>query len=330
MVSKRHLLTLVVGMLVLTAGCAALSGDAGSGGDRDLADGGNGGDGGDAAPDQQSEEAAVGGQPLRVDRAIIRTGSIDLRVEQFDAARAEITGHARSLDGYVSGSSSTRHTRNNASWTTGRVLIRVPGERFGEALSFARERGMVLNEETGTEDVTDQLVDLEARLANSKERRERLRSFYEQANSTRELLRIEETLSDVQAEIERIQAEKRSLEDRVAYATLRVELREPAPATEEMAAADASLVSAFVESATTMVDLAYDVLLFGVRLSPYLVFPGLPAVVLWTVVRRRDRPSVPWSSSEGIDESDAAIPGEGSGEEEASDRDSTTDDGGGR
>ena len=324
MVSKRHLLPLVVGVLVLTAGCAGLSGDAGSGGDGGPDGGGAGSGGGDAAPEQSGGDSAAVGQPLRVDRAIVRTGSIALRVGEFDAARSEIAGHARSLDGYVSGSSSTRHTRHNASWTTGRVVIRVPGERFGDALSFARERGTVLNEETGTEDVTDRLVDLEARLANSEERRERLRSFYRQANSTRELLRIEETLSAVQAEIERLQAEKRSLEDRVAYATLRVELREPAPSGDEATVADASLVSAFVESATTMVDVAYGVLLFGVRLSPYLVFPGLPAVALWVVVRRRSRLRVPWSSSEGVDEPAATTPGE---EGEASGPDSTTEDG---
>jgi len=314
---KRTLLTVAVAALVVLAGCATMGNggsDAGGGDGEALSDasdggdgGGDGGDGGGGgAPEQASGgdsdaaadggQAAVSGQPLEVNRAIIRTGTVELRVEDYDTSRAAIADRAQSLGGYVAGSGSTRHTRDNQSWTTGYVVVRVPSERFSDVLSHARDRGTVTNEETQTEDVTDDLVDLEARLTNLKERRDRLRSFYDRANSTGELLRIEEELSSVQSEIERLEAKKRALEDRVAFATLRVELREPEPdvTQEDDDTAGASLVSAFLGSMATLADLAYGFVLFTVRLAPFVLFLGLPALVLGLAARRRFGAGLPW------------------------------------
>jgi len=301
---KRTLLTVTVAALVVLAGCATMgSGGSDAAGDNgaslsEAGDGtdGGGGDGGGGDPDQASGgdaadggQAAVSGQPLEVDRAIVRTGTVELRVDDFDAARSATADHARDLGGYVAGSGSTRHTRDNQSWTTGYVVVRIPSGRFSGALSHARDRGTVIDEETQTEDVTDRLVDLEARLTNLEERRDRLRSFYERANSTGELLRIEGELSSVQSEIEQLEAEKRALEDRVAFATLRVELNEPEPdvTPEEEKAAGASLVSAFLASVATLGGLAYGFVLFTVRLAPFVLFLGLPALGLGLAARRR-------------------------------------------
>jgi len=305
---RTWILPLLLVAVVLTAGCATFggagdAGPSGGGGDGMSAPAESGGDagGGDGGDAGDREQADLSGRTLQTDRQIVRTGTVELEVDDFEATRREITDRARSLGGYVGGSSSTRHTRENDSWTTGYVVVRVPSEEFSTVLLFARDRGTVLDEETETTDVTDQLVDLEARLTNLKERRDRLRSFYERANTTQELLRIEETLSGVQERIESLQARKRSLEDRVALATLRVELREPAPETTPTPDEDAtgtSLVSALSDSTATLLGSAYEAVLFGVRLVPWLVFVGLPAVALFEGVRRRYGPVTlrPWSS----------------------------------
>lgn len=319
----RTLLTVAVVVLVALAGCASFGGDAGGaaggGGDGGEAMSGDGGDGGggDAAAATDGADPAAGtdggdgdgggttggsqqavsGQPLQVDREIIRTGTVELRVEDFEGARSAIADRARRLGGYVSGSASTHHTRENESWTTGYVVVRVPSDRFSDVLAHARDRGTVLDEQTETRDVTDKLVDLDARLTNLKERRQRLRSFYERANSTGELLRIEEELASVQSEIERLEAKKRSLEDRVAFATLRVEIREPEPERQETPEqAGASLVSAFLGSMATLRDLAYGLVLFAARLGPFVLFVGLPALAVGLVARRGVGGSLPWRS----------------------------------
>jgi len=328
MTRKRTLVTLATVLLVVLAGCASVGSDGGlaggsDGGDESFAAGGDdtdemgdggssdgggdgggsdGGDGGGSqAPAASSGEtggvgdgadggqASVGGQPLQVDRAIIRTGTARLRVEDFESARAAIADRARSEGGYVSESGSTHHTRDNESWTTGYIVVRVPSDQFSAVLSDTRARGTVLNEETRTRDVTDQLVDIEARLTNLRERRDRLRSFYERANSTGELLRIEEELSSVQSDIEQLEAQQRSLEARVAFATLRVELTEPEPGRtpDEDPTFAASLGSAFLGSVATLEKMASGFVVFAAGLAPFLLFLGVPAVALGLLARRR-------------------------------------------
>ncbi|WP_159900123.1 DUF4349 domain-containing protein [Salinirussus salinus] len=295
----RGLATVALVALVVLAGCGSLgggggaanAGDGGGGG----ADGADGPAGGDAGAEAGGGDAVAG--QAQVDRAVIRTGTVELRVGDFEAARSAVADRARSLGGYVSESGSTRNTRDNRSWTTGYVVVRVPAERFSDALADARERGTVLSEGTETEDVTDQLVDLEARLTNLRERRDRLRSFYDRANSTEELLRVEERLSSVQSEIERLEAERRALENRVAFSTLRVELREPEPGADAEDDAGSSPVSAFLGSVGALGDLLYGAVLLAARLGPFVLFGG--AVLAAGLVARRavgGRP--PWRTDD--------------------------------
>lgn len=295
---KRKLISVLVALLVLVAGCASLGGGGADDADPAAQDPSAGdpasqpGGDGDAALDDSQDAPSQ----LQVDRAIIRTGTVQLRAPDFRTTRDAVADRAGDLGGYVSGSASTRHTRDNRSWTTGYVVVRVPTERFADVLAFARDRGTVLDEETQTEDVSDRLVDLEARLENNEARRERLRSFYERADSTQALLGIEERLSSVQSTIEQLQAKQRALEDRVAFATLRVEIREPEPGSGQPDRNGTPLVGAFVESAWSVVGLLYGLSLFAVRVTPYLLTFGLPAFLVGVVARRRFD-GLPWSVS---------------------------------
>jgi hypothetical protein len=255
-------------------------------------DGGDGGGDGGVAPSGDGgggggQQADVSTSPLQTDRAIIRTGTLTLRVDEYDAVRSELSQRVRSMGGYVGGSSETQHTTGNTTWRSGSLVLRVPADRFSEMLAFARERGAVLNAETSTKDVTDRLVDIEARMTTLEERRSRLRTFYDRANTTEELLRIEERLSKVQVEIEQLKAEKRSLEQRVSYATLRVELRERHDSETEATAADKrSVGSVFFGSVATLVDIGHWSVLFLAGALPFLVVLGLPAALVYGLSRR--------------------------------------------
>jgi hypothetical protein len=299
MPTKHKLVPLLLALLVVLSGCAGFGGSGGDGGDAasslDGGDGGDGGSGGSGADsgapagDGGQQQAVSSTESFQSERAIIRTGTVRLRVEQFDAARSALTNRARGMGGYVGGSGETQHTEQNTTWSSGYLVVRVPAEQFTEMLSSARERGTVLSEETSTKDVTDRLVDIEARMTNLEDRRARLRAFYDRANTTEELLRIEERLSNVQGQIEQLEAEKRSLKQKVAYATLRIELRERHD-TPKAAANDSqqSLGGAFFGSIGTIVDIGEGTALVLAGAAPYLLVFGLPALLVYQFVRRRN------------------------------------------
>lgn len=225
------------------------------------------------------------------ERIRIRTGEVSLEVETFGPAVENLTGATRRYGGFVSDTDRERHRDANRTWTTGRVVLRVPRENFSALLSAATAEGTVLSVGTDTQDVTEQVVDLQARLENLRAQRDRLRELYDRANETEDVLRVGRRLSDVQSEIERIEGRLQVLEDRVAYSTLTVRVREPRPepASEpraEPAWYDTGVMAAFLASVDGVV-LALRALVVGVAyLLPYLLVFGLPLLGGALVVRR--------------------------------------------
>ncbi len=296
--SKSRVLLLVA--VVLLAGCTGLGSD--SAADTGQQSGG----GGDVAA--RADVVAENGQQSALsqvdagdtDPAIIRTGYMRLEVSNFSASRARIASQVREYGGYVNGSERNLHRDGDRRWVTGTVVLRVPSERYGDLQSDIREEGTVVTERTETRDVSDQLVDLEARLTNLRERRDRLRTFYENANGTEELLAIERELSEVQGEIERLEARQRSLEQQVAYSTLRVELREDAPGPQQVNTPfhQQSLVSVFLASVEALYVAGRTLLVAAVAATPWLAVAGLTLLGLRRALRRIGIPFV------GGDESD--------------------------
>lgn len=246
--------------------------------------------------DRATDRSGNDGPPSVAPRKLVRTGTVKLEVQDFDAARRSLVGEARSVGGFVGDSSRKLHREDNRTWTTGRVVLRVPADEFPTVLAAVREQGTVVSERTKTRDVTDQLVDLEARLENLRSKRSRLREFYERANTTRGLLRIEERLSAVQRKIERLKAQKRALERKVAYSTLTVKLREPEPdptptptPTPSPAYHETSLGAALASSLGSLVVLGRGLLVTLAYALPYAVVAGVPAgaVGLWWHRERR-------------------------------------------
>jgi hypothetical protein len=263
---------------------AQSGGASGGGGDSNVAFDGAGQRATPAPGESEDSLPAIQG------RARIKTGQIALQVEDFDAARSALTSRARQHGGYVSDVSRRQHRNGNRTWSTGELTIRVTAENFSALRDDAKGSGVVLREDVSTRDVTDQLVDLNARIENLERQRDRLRTLYDRANETEELLAIQGQLSDVQGEIERLEARRKSLRQQVSYSTLTVELREPRPGSPRVELPsyhERPLVDAFVSSINGVIVLAQAALVTAAYALPYLVVLAVLGIPVWVWRRRR-------------------------------------------
>jgi hypothetical protein len=105
------------------------------------------------------------------------------------------------------------------------VAFRVPRERFDDALAAVDRIGDVLHRDVRAEDVGDRYRDLEVRLRNARAMRDRLERLLEHADGVDASLKIEQELSRVTAEIERLAGELQLLGQRVAYSRVTVAFR---------------------------------------------------------------------------------------------------------
>lgn len=245
----------------------------------------SGGDSGGATSGDVTAPAS-----LQLDRQLIRTGTVAVEVPDFDRARRNLTRAVRGSGGYVSDTTVEVDRYGNETRKRGELVVRVPKANFSAMVERAERVGEVRKSSTKTKDVTDQLVDIEARLENLNAQRETLRALYANASDTEAVLEVQKELSNVQTEIERLEAQRKSLRQQVAYSTLTVGLTEErpdTPAPDYQRWHEKGLGAAFLESVDGVVVTARAVAVATAMALPYLFVFGVPLVALVGIVFRR-------------------------------------------
>jgi hypothetical protein len=179
------------------------------------------------APDAVSEYGKGGGPAVAPaeERLIIRTGDISLLVENTEESLAKIEALALELGGFVVNSNSWKVNEQ----LQATITIRVPAESFDEARRRIKEGALeVQSENTSAQDVTEEYVDLEARLTYLEETegelRELLRSAQERGEKAEGILAIYQELSNIGIQVEQAKGRMQYLERSAAMSALTVTL----------------------------------------------------------------------------------------------------------
>lgn len=285
---RQTFLTLAVVCLLVMAGCAGLGEP-----DTDVNDVDDAVDGVDATDDVDVDEPTETGledeleRLSRQDRQIIHTGHLELEVDDVEAAMDAVRTDVEAKDGYVESSDRQISGANDESRETARLVVRVPSDEFEATMTSIEALGEVQRVETETEDVTDQLVDIDARLSNLETQRDQLRELMEASNDTRDVLAVQEELAAVQEQIERLEAHQLQLQERVALSTITVALEEPEPvdpATPEQWW-EMDVVTAFLSSVQGVGTALRAMVVGAALLTPYLLVFGPLVVGIGLVIR---------------------------------------------
>lgn len=163
--------------------------------------------------------------PAPAERQIIRSGDISLRIASLDSAERAVTTIATANNGYLSTSSRERSTGNAM---IGTAQLRVPADKFQSVLGAVRRLGEVESERISANDVTEEYVDMNARLKTQQELEARILNLLnERSGKLSDIIEIEGKLADVRREIEGIQGRLRYLQGQISYSTLTVTMVEP-------------------------------------------------------------------------------------------------------
>jgi hypothetical protein len=182
---------------------------------------------GNEAPPGAPVVPGADGQPAAaVGLKLIRTAQIDLLIEDYAVARPAIDRILAAAGGMLSGADISHYGQ----FLSASLTLRVPAQSLDRVLAELRALGKVEHEGLGTEDVTRQYVDTDARLRNLTQTEMRLRTLLDtQTGNLSSILEVEREITRVRGEIEVLTSQLQQLDERVALSTIRVGLREEAP-----------------------------------------------------------------------------------------------------
>ncbi len=171
--------------------------------------------------------------------------------------------------------------------------LRIPTAELLSAVGEIKGLGRVENESQSGEEVSQQHIDLVARLKTARETEERFQAILQQrTGKISDVLEVEQNIARVRGEIESMEAEQKALEHRVDFASVEVQLTEEYKAQIGLPADSVStrmhnaFVAGYHHAAESVVGLALFVEEYGPSLVLWLVILGLPIIVVWRRYKR--------------------------------------------
>ncbi|OLF12383.1 hypothetical protein BLA60_08415 [Actinophytocola xinjiangensis] len=263
-----------------SSGGPAMSSDSASGGEAQMAPaeaakpGAEADQSGEVAPVKKVEQPGV-------DRKLVRTANLALSAPSV----AEVVDGARGIAATEGGYAGREEVREESATLT----LHIPSDRFDAALGELSELGEVVSRDQTAEDVTEQVVDLDSRVATQRASVDRVRALLARAGTVEEIVRIEQEVTAREAELESLTQRRQALGGQVAMSTVTIAVSRddtapPPVETEEESSGFVAGLSdgwdAFLGAGGVLLRVLGAVLPFVLVLA----IPGVPLVRWW---RRR-------------------------------------------
>lgn len=172
-----------------------------------------------ASLDEQADAVDQSQPDVSIDRKLIRNGSLDFKTGDVKKTKAEIEKIVKTLKAYIS----SENENNYGDRIQYMQVIRVPAGQFDELIKQVEALGeKTENKNINTQDVTEEFIDVEARLRTKKELEARYREILKQAKTVADIVSIEGQISQVRSEIESMEGRLTYLKNQVSYSTLSV------------------------------------------------------------------------------------------------------------
>lgn len=186
--------------------------------------------GGDAADESSKIAQApfpdVPQAPVAGSGKVIKNISLEVRIkkDEFQRQFSRAGSLAEQFGGFVTNS---QVSETDGELASGTLTIRIPSDRFEEAVGRLKGLGKVTAEDRSGQDVSKEFVDLEARLKQAKAEEAFFLRLMDQAKGISDMIQVQSQLSGVQLRIEEIQGQLNYLKDQTALSTISVRIFEP-------------------------------------------------------------------------------------------------------
>jgi Domain of unknown function (DUF4349) len=152
-------------------------------------------------------------------RKLIKNGSLEFETLDLEKTSKSVKSKIWALKGYISTETDSKEEYRHEK----RITVRIPAANFDTFMSKINEDVQEYDrKEINIEDVTDQFVDIQARLKNKKQVEEKYIQLLKKGVSVADILKIEEQIGEIRGEIESVEGRLKLMENQVNYSTLHI------------------------------------------------------------------------------------------------------------
>jgi len=199
---------------------------------------------------------------LLTERKLIKNGSISFETIDIEKTRAEIEKLYHEFDGYIA----SENHYNTADRLRQEQEIRIPSKNFDSFVQKLEKLGFKVDDKTiTTQDVTEEFIDVEARLKTKKELEARYLALLKFAKNVKDMLSIEHEIESVRSEIESMEGRLNFIKNQVAFSTIRISYY-------ELTGVDFGFASKFVYALRNGWDNLLAFFISLINIWPFLLF----------------------------------------------------------
>jgi hypothetical protein len=224
------------------------------------------------------------------DRQVIRTGYVSMRVDDVTKATFDVHSLIRKRNGQIS----SEDVQSNGDSTYANITAQIPAADLDVFIAEVSALGTVDSINVNAQDVTTQVVDLDARIKALQTSIDRMTTLLAQATRIEDLLAIETQLSQRQAELDSLKAQRTWIGTQVAMSTITVSLSPKTTITDVDAPGFLSGLQSGWAAFVSLIMVAVTALGFFLPFLLVLALIAIPvALIVWRSVRRSRTVSTP-------------------------------------
>ncbi|CAN5469680.1 DUF4349 domain-containing protein [soil metagenome] len=281
---KCYLFLIAFATLAFATGCGAQmdSASAGTGVESAKASADSTLSGNAPPPSASARVASNETQSIISNRKVIRTATISVRVDDIEKAEKVVNQSVNKVGGFVDNATSSDLASDNPKMD---IRVRIPVAQFDNIISGFEKLGVRLGKSISSQDVTEQVVDMDARLKSMVAEEDSIRAMLKNAHDMNSVIALQDKLVEIRSAIESLAGQRKSLASQAAFSTITLTLQQSA--TINAAPKDPNwLTQAWGESTGSLGGVARGLAVLFVWLA---TFSPIWLPILWLVIRARRR-----------------------------------------
>ena len=223
-------------------------------------------------------------------RKLIRNASISVETKEFDSLLANVDAKIKELGGYVENMNGNYGSKYESyrSNKSANITARIPAAKLDEFIGAVGEQANITSKSESVTDVTLDYVDMESHKKMLIEEQNRLLEFLDRADTVEEIISLEDRLTNVKYQIDSMESQLRTYDNKVDYSTVTIDIKEVidyTPVVEEEKTPGERMAEGFMESLRSIGIAFREFGVWFVINVPYIILLAIVAAVALLIIR---------------------------------------------